>query len=377
MDAFFASIEERDNPRLRGRPIVVGADPKGGVGRGVVSTANYAARKYGIRSALPISTAWRYAEEARRKGLPAVAFLSVNMEKYVEVSRRIMEIVRHYSPHIEQASVDEAYFDLAEAVQKEFLTDQENPAALFSNSRELENKAADFYELARRVAEEIKTEIKEKENLTASVGIGPNKLIAKIASDRQKPDGLTVVREEAAEKFLEPLPIRVIPGVGPKTEERFRKLGVRTVGDAKKFSAEELHEMLGSKWGSELYDKLRGRDESPLIEEWEAKSVGEQATFERDTHDAPFLRKELMALADGVFARFHEGGFKSFRGVTITVRFADFATKTRSTTLEKPVASLAELQFAALWLFMPFLDRRENPERKAFRLLGVRLEKLK
>ena len=199
MDAFFASVEERDSPRLAGRPVVVGSDPEDGRGRGVVSTANYAARAYGIRSALPISTAWRYSEAARAKGLPPAVFLEVNMEKYARESRRIMEIVRaHVRGDVEQASVDEAYIDLS-----------------FAGS----------YECAEEIARAIKDEIKMKERLTASIGIGPNKLIAKIASDRQKPDGLTVVREEDAEQFLGAAQSARDPGRRAKERSAIRKAG--------------------------------------------------------------------------------------------------------------------------------------------------------
>jgi len=349
MDAFFAAIEERDNPRLQGRPIVVGADPKGGSGRGVVSTANYKAREYGIRSALPISTAWRYSEVARQKGLPSASFLDVNMKHYGEVSERIMEILRKRVPSVEEASIDEAYFDLS-----------------FTGS----------YEKAENLCEKIKKDIKTQERLTASVGIGPNKLIAKIASDRQKPNGLTVVSADDAEKFLEPLSIRTIPGVGPKTEERFKLLCVRTVKDAKKISKSELEEMFG-KWGPELYDKLRARDDSPVVEEERIpKSVGEQETFETDAANPNFLREHLKTLSEEVYRRFLKAGFKSFRSVTVTVRFADFGTKTRSGTLKTKTAGREALYFEALRLFMPFLDRRENPDRKKIRLIGVRVEKL-
>lgn len=348
MDSFFASIEERDNPRLAGKPIVVGADPEDGHGRGVVSTANYAARKYGIRLALPIATAWRYAEAARLRGLPPTAFLPVNMEKYSAVSANVMGIVREHAAVVEEASVDEAYFDLT---------------------------PLGSYEAAVEVSQNIKAEIKKRERLTASCGVGPNKLIAKIASDRQKPDGLTVVREEDTEKFLEPLPIRTIPGVGPKTEGRFKTLGVRTVRDAKRFTEAELHEMLG-KWGVELYQKLRGKDDAPLVTEWEAKSVGEQETFAHDTLDAGILGDRLIALAAGVHTRFIESGFKTFRAVTLTVRFADFTTTTRAKTLGAPDDRLTTIQFEAMRLFMPFLDRRLNPRRKPIRLVGVRVEKL-
>ncbi len=372
MDAFFASIEERDNPRLAGRPIVVGSDPEDGKGRGVVSTANYAARVYGIRSALPISTAWRFSEAARKKGLPPAVFLDVNMRKYGEVSERIMEIVRrHVLPDskgivlVEQSSVDEAYLDLS-----------------FAGS----------YEEAERVAREIKNDIKTKEWLTASVGIGPNKLIAKIASDRQKPDGLTVVREEDAEAFLEPLGVRVIPGVGPKSEAAFMKRGIRTVRDAKRMTKAGLIEMMG-KWGAELYLKLRGRDDAPIVLEWIPKSIGEQTTFNEDIpvnrslKDRKALEAALAALAKNVHRRLlreiADGmPFTTFRSIGITVRFSDFITKTRIVTLKEPVkasspVALKTIQFQALRLFMPFLDRRENPLIKAIRLLGVKVERFK
>jgi len=364
MDAFFASVEERDNPRLAGRPIVVGADPEGGRGRGVVSTANYAARAYGIRSALPISTAWRYSEAARAKGLPAAVFMDVNVEKYAAESRRVMAIVRaHIQGEIEQASVDEAYIDLS-----------------FAGS----------YARAEKVAREIKDEIKIKEHLTASMGIGPNKLIAKIASDRQKPDGLTVVREEDAEQFLEPLTLRTIPGVGPKSEQQFAKRGIRTVRDAKRLTRAELTDMMG-KWGAELYEKLRGRGDAELVSEWVQKSISEQTTFDDDIpvdgqlKHRKRLEAALGALAEDVHANLLAeiaagAPFTSFKSVGITVRFADFTTKTRVVTLKAPVAAAdvtapAVIKFQALRLFMPFLDRRENPAHKAIRLLGVKVER--
>ena len=376
MDAFFASIEERDSPRLVGRPIVVGSDPEDGRGRGVVSTANYAARAYGIRSALPISTAWKYSEVARAKGLPPAVFLEVNMKKYACESQRIMEIVRTHvsldsgdaAAMIEQASVDEAYFDLS-----------------FAGS----------YEHAEEIARAIKYEIKTKEHLTASIGVGPNKLIAKIASDRQKPDGLTIVREEEAESFLESLGLRVIPGVGPKSEEQFLKRGMRTVRDAKRLSRAELTDMMG-KWGAELYEKLRGRSDAPLVNEWVQKSISEQATFDEDVpvnghlKDRKLLEAALGELAADVHANLCReiaagAPFTSFRSVGITVRFADFTTKTRIVTLKESVpagttvserlAALKTIQFQALRLFMPFLDKRENPKNKAIRLLGVKVER--
>jgi DNA polymerase IV (DinB-like DNA polymerase) len=357
MDAFFASVEERDNPRLAGRPLVIGSDPEEGRGRGVVSTANYKAREYGIRSALPISTAWRLSEAARAKGLPPATFLEVDMRRYGETSRKIMAIVRGHAEHVEEASVDEAYFDLSFAAEK--ATDE-----------------MDAYKKAAEIAHAIKDDIRTRERLTASVGIGPNKLIAKIASDKNKPDGFLVVREEEVESFIAPMAIRKIPGVGPKTEEELKRLGVRTVADAKKkFSEPELYTMFG-KWGNELYEKLRGRSESAIVEEWEAKSIGEQETFAHDTRDANIIQERLTALARGVYAHFTKSGFASYGSVTITVRFADFTTKTRSAKLVTPAHDAATLQFEAMRLFAPFFDKRENPARKDIRLIGVRVEKL-
>jgi DNA polymerase IV (DinB-like DNA polymerase) len=348
MDAFFAAIEERDHPEFQGLPIVVGADPAQGQGRGVVSTANYAARKYGIHSALPISTAWRLSERAKAQGKPGAVFLGVNHRRYREVSARIMTLVRRHSPLVEEASIDEAYFDLSDAGS---------------------------FDRAAAICRQIKKEIQDQERLTASIGLGPNKLVAKIASDFQKPDGLTVVTPEEAEGFLAPLPVRQIPGIGPKAEQRLARQGLRIVRDLKKFSPGELQGWFG-KWGPELYERIRGRHEAPLREEYEPKSVGEQETFGVDTRDLQFLFDRLLHMCRHVRQRLLAEGFKTCRTVVVTVRFADFATHSRSQTLAAATPSLERLQFTAMKLFMPFLDRRENPRRQLIRLLGVRLEKL-
>ncbi len=348
MDAFFAAIEERDNPALRDLPLVIGADPKQGQGRGVVSTANYKAREYGIHSALPISRAWRLSEVARKRGQPAVVFLRVDMQKYVQVSHEIMEILRRFVSRIEQASIDEAYLDLS-----------------FVGSYE---QAED---LCRRIKEAIRTE----EGLTASVGIGPNKLIAKIASGVRKPDGLTVVREDEVGEFLAPLPVRAIPGIGPKTEEWLVKQGIRLVKDLRRYTPEELREIFGKR-GIDLYKKVRGLDESPIQEFCEPKSIGEQETFERDTLDPRILGDRLKAMCQNVAARLMDEGHVRFRTVVLTVRFADFETVSRSHTLREPTDSSKVLELEALKLLLPFLDARENPRGKLIRLLGVRVEKL-
>jgi nucleotidyltransferase/DNA polymerase involved in DNA repair len=348
MDAFFAAIEERDHPELKGRPLVVGADPAGGLGRGVVSTANYPARVYGIHSAMPISRAWQLAETARRQGQPPTAFTRGNYPKYREVSHQIMEIVQRHAPVVEAAGIDEAYFDLS-------FTASYNQAAV--------------------LARQIKAEILATTRLTASIGIGPNKLIAKIASDFQKPDGLTVISQEEAEEFLAPLPVRKIPGIGPKTEQSLARRGIKKVQDLKRFSPEELQKWFGA-WGLKLYERIRGRHASPLVTEWEPKSVGEQETFAQDTRDLAFIFQRLWELCREVHRRFTAGGFQTYRTVVVTVRFADFATFTRSHTRLESASSLRILTFEAMKLLMPFLDRRENPRGKLVRLIGVRVEKL-
>jgi|YelNatPaOPRAMG01_1025707.scaffolds.fasta_scaffold02271_13 DNA polymerase IV (DinB-like DNA polymerase) len=348
MDAFFAAVAERDHPEWRGLPLVVGADPQGGRGRGVVSTANYLARRYGIHSAMPISRAWELAEAAKRRGEPATIFVTPNFPRYAELSRRIMALVNQYVSHILKVGIDEAYLDLG-----------------FCKS----------FEQAEALCQQIKEEIRVREGLTASVGIGPNKLVAKIASDRQKPNGLTVVRPEEAEEFLAPLPIRKIPGVGPKTEKFLARRGIHKVADVKRFTPEELEELLG-KWGLALYEKAHGQGSAILKASPEPKSIGEQETFSKDTLDLEFLFERLWAMCRSLLESLPEKGFRTFRTVVVTVRFADFKTYTRSHTLASPAGTLRLLQFEAMKLFMPFVDHRRNPRRKLIRLLGVRLEKL-
>jgi DNA polymerase IV (archaeal DinB-like DNA polymerase) len=348
MDAFFAAIEERDTPALRGVPLVVGADPRGGLGRGVVATSNYKARAYGIHSATPISTAWRLSEAARRQGKPPVAFVPVEMNKYRAVSERVMGIMRRFMPHLEPASIDEAYGDLS---------------------------SAGSYDRAEAHGRAMKEAIRTEERLTASLGIGPNKLIAKIASGMHKPDGLTVVRDEAVEAFLEPLSVRAIPGIGPKTEAALAEEGITLVRDLKRCSPQHMAHLFGKR-GSDLYGKVRGLDDSPIEEHWEPKSIGEQETFERDTRDADVLCTTLSGLCHGVMERLRHEGFVSYRTVVLTVRFGDFETKSRSHTLVDATGDELTLRREALKLIMPFLDRRENPNSKMIRLLGVRVEKL-
>jgi DNA polymerase IV (archaeal DinB-like DNA polymerase) len=348
MDAFYASVEERHHPELRGRPVVVGADPKGGAGRGVVTAASYAARKYGIRSALPISRAWRLAEAARKRGEPEVAFVRGDRALYLEVSRRVMALVADGADAFEEASIDEAYVDL-------------------SSLKDLDR--------VRAHAERLKRAILEHEGLTCSVGIGPNKLVAKIASDFRKPDGLTVVPPEAVLGFLDALPVRVIPGIGPKTEGFLHEQGIKVVAELRDVEVGRLREWFG-KGGEDLHRKARGLSDDPVTNDWERKSVGEQETFETDSLDPAFVLGRAEALASTVFQRFVAEGFAAFRTVTVTVRYSGFLTVSRSRTGPAAWSGEAELQAEVRRLLEPFFDARENPKGKKIRLIGVRVEKL-
>lgn len=354
MDAFYAAVEERYNPALQGLPLVVGADPKEGKGRGVVTTANYKAREFGIHSALPISRAWRLAEAARKRGEPATVFVHTNFGLYEEVSTRIMQILATSADAIEEASIDEAYLDIS---------------SLGSYDAAVERMTA------------LKVTIRGKEGLGCSVGIGPNKLIAKIASGHDKPDGLTLVRPEMVLQFLDPLPIRVIPGIGAKGEAFLHERNIRTVKELREVQEGNLSEWFG-KWGQRLFEKVRGIDDSEVSNEWTRKSVGEQETFDQDTRNPSFVTERLDYMAERVIAKLREKEFAGFRTITLTVRFSDFDTRNRSHSLKNGIAldndgqALQLLKQEALSLLLPFFDPRENPRGKAIRLIGLRLEKL-
>jgi DNA polymerase IV (archaeal DinB-like DNA polymerase) len=352
MDAFYAAVEERVNPSLKNFPVVVGADPKEGRGRGVVTTANYHARRFGIHSALPISRAWRLAEAARRRGEPATIFILQNMALYREVSARIMQILQSYADAFEQMSIDEAHLDVS---------------------------SRGTFAAAVEHMTRLKAEVHEREGLGCSVGIGPNKLIAKIASARQKPDGLTVIEPAQVLDFLSPMPIRVIPGIGPKSERFLHERNLRTVEALRAVPESTLVEWFG-KAGGRLFEKVRGIDESEVSNEWTRKSLGEQETFEEDTRDQAAVIARLGRMAERILAKLSAKEFTGFHTVTITVRFSDFQTSNRSRSVKESIPvednGLARLKAQALALIQPFFDARENPRGKAIRLIGLRVEKL-
>jgi DNA polymerase IV (DinB-like DNA polymerase) len=333
MDYFFAQIEERENPQFKGKPVVVGADPKRGKGRGVVSTANYEARKYGIHSALPISKAYELC--------PQAIFLPVNMELYQKVSKEIMEIVKRCSPKWEIVSLDEAYLDIS------FLND---------------------YKKAENLAKKLKKEILEKEKLTASIGIGPNKLIAKMASEKAKPNGLLIIKPNQVKLFLEPLDIEDLPGIGPKTAEKLRAIGINKIFELKILSKKKLEEMFG-KIGKYFWERARGIDEEPVTSEEIIKSIGRQITFERDTRDPEIIFNAFDKLIEAVDRDRVSGKF-SFKTITVICRFSGFETHTKSKTLKELTQNFEILKKEAKKLLLRFLIESKKP----IRLIGLRLK---
>jgi len=333
MDAFFAAIEQRDRPELRGQPVIVGADPKGGRGRGVVSTASYEARRFGVGSALPISRAYRLC--------PKGVFLRVDMERYQAESEKVMAILRRVTELVEPVSIDEAFLDVSASRR-----------ALGSG---------------QTIAQRLKDEIRRELQLTASVGVATSKLVAKVASDMRKPDGLVVVPPGGEAAFLEPLPVRRLWGVGPRMEQRLLEAGVRTIGDLARRVPETLSRRLGSH-GHDLSRLAQGIDERPVVAaSGDAKSLGQEHTFEVDTGEREQLRRTLLRLADGVARRLRRHGL-SARTVTLKYRDESFETHTRAETLGSPTASGQRL-FRVAW--RQFLGIHEERTGRKVRLLGI------
>jgi len=332
LDAFFSSCEERERPEIKGKPVIVGADPKGGRGRGVVATCNYLAREYGVRSAMPIALAYRLC--------PQAVFLRPNFGLYAATSERIMRVLAAHADRMEIVGIDEAFLDVSE-------------------------RSGGSFERAGAIAEEIKREILEKEGLTCSVGVASNKLVAKIASDFKKPGGLTIVRGGEEKAFLAPLPVRKLWGIGPKTEKRLREMGINTIGELASYDVVRLTEEFGS-FGAWFHRAANGIDESEVVEGWEAKSISRETTFEEDTLEEKTIRPAFEELCRDVIERIRrEGVF--FRTVGIKVRFTGFETLTRARTLPHPSESAEALRKAAWGMLEPFLHGQ-----KRIRLIGVR-----
>ena len=335
MDAFFAAVEQRDNPAYRGKPVIVGADPKQGKGRGVVSTCSYEARKFGVRSAMPISTAYQKC--------PQAIFLPVDMEKYNLVSERIIGILRGFSPFVEQVSIDEAFLDISASYK--------------------------LHGTPYRSCLAMKDKIKAATGLTASVGLAPTKMAAKIASDLSKPDGLLEVNNDGLFDFLSPLDVGRLWGVGEKTKTALNDMGIRTIGDLGRRSKEELTGVFGRN-GIWFWEASRGIDTGEVISEREAKSVSNESTFERDTNDKIAVERELFRLCELVSDRLRDAELKG-RTVTLKIRLEGFQTYTRSVTLAEPTNFPEELIRVVRRLREGFSDKGRK-----IRLVGVRVSHL-
>jgi DNA polymerase-4 len=328
MDAFFAAVEERRHPELKGRPVIIGGsgDP---TKRGVVSTASYEARKYGVHSALPLMTAYRLC--------PGAVFLPVDYDEYARISGVIKDILRQFSPVMEDVGIDEAFLDISDIGR----SDEE-------------------------IAHEIKELIKQHTGLSCSIGIAPNKLLAKIASDMQKPDGLTVIHTGDIESRIWPLPVRKLWGVGPKTEVSLKSIAVHTIGDLASLPLGALKEKFGQSYGLYLHDASHGVDNSPLTTHWEPKSISRETTFQTDTDDWQTIARNLAELIKETVADLRQRGYKT-NNVTVKIRFSDFQTQTRAKTISELTDNLETIRRVAF----SCLSRFEF--RKKVRLVGARL----
>ena len=329
LDAFFAAVEELEQPELRKQALVVGGDPHG---RGVVATANYEARKFGIHSAMA-------AAEALRR-CPHAVFVRPRHRLYREYSKAVWKVVREVVPTVERTGLDEGYLDIGEV-------------------------AADFVR-ARAVAEAVQAAVRGATSLSCSLGVASSKVVAKIASDRRKPGGLTVVPAGREPAFLAPFDVRRLPGVGPRSEERLRRAGVETVGALAALSDERLKQVLPGKVGRLLRDRARGIDPRPLELTSEAVSISTEETFDRDIDDHEQLKEEVRRMARQVAERL-ERGTQTARTVTTKVRYPDFSIRSRSTTL--PVATDDAARIAELACGL--LDRALADRPGALRLVGV------
>jgi DNA polymerase IV (DinB-like DNA polymerase) len=329
IDSFYPSVEIRENPEIKGRPVVVGADPKSGRGRGVVVSCSYEARKLGIHAGQPISRAYRMAADA--------VYLRPNFALYGRVSREIMNLIRGFATEFEQVSIDEAFLDVSDKVSN--------------------------FEEARLLALQIKQEVEGKAGLTCSIGVAPNKSSAKIASEFQKPDGLTVVPPEKLKRFLAALPARAITGIGKKTEEYLDSIGVKTIGDLQRMDGKDLVKKFG-KTGVWLWGVANGLERIE-VKEKAMRSLSAEHTFERDVLDKKVVMEKLDELAEKLQKRVASSGVK-FKIVGIKVRFTHFQTYSRENTMAVATDSKEALIREAKNLFREF---EKNPRK--VRLIGL------
>ncbi|NYT16438.1 MAG: DNA polymerase IV [Methanomicrobiales archaeon] len=333
MDSFYASVEVREHPEYAGRPVIVGADPKGGLGRGVVSTCSYEARKFGIHSAMPISHAYQRCPDA--------VFICPHFELYEQASQSVMRILRQYSPVFEQVSIDEAYLDMSH---------------LHS------------FEAAQEKAQEIKNEIREQERLACSIGIAAGRTLAKIASDHSKPDGLLVVTPEGAASFLAPLPVEKIPGIGKKSARALHEMGIFTIGQLAFADIQGLIAKFGRS-AVVMRDLARGIDRTSIRIRETSRSLSREMTYEQDTRDIPALQRTLDGMAQEL-AGYLSNERMMFKTVTVKIRYQGFDTRTKARTIEKPREDFLTIRAVAWQLFSELYDGR------LVRLIGLKLSGL-
>ena len=331
MDAFFASVTERDHPELKGKAVVIGA----GV-RGVVTSANYEARKFGIKAAMPVGKAQRLA--------PHAIFIPPDHKRYSEVSEHIMEIFHSFTPLVEPISLDEAFLDVTKA--RRLLGD------------------------GREIATAIRAKVEEQEGITCSVGIASSKFIAKLASQRCKPNGMLEIPTDRVLTFLHPLPVSALWGVGPKTNEALERLGLHTVGDIAQTPPQTLIRALGQAAGESLYELAWGRDDREVIPEEPDKSISAAETFDRDIDDPEIIAKEILRMCERASSRMRERSLFA-KTITLKIRFADFTTINRSKTLPLPIDTTHEIYEVAKGLYEGL-----SIERARIRLVGVSLDNL-
>lgn len=350
MDAFYASVEQRDHPEWRGQPVIVGAPPER---RGVVCAASYEARKSGVRSAMPSITAWRLC--------PQGIFVRPRMDAYRDESRAIMEIVRRFAGDmVQQVSVDEAYLDVTALLPA--------PADRIQDHDPCHAHDA-LLRSAVPLAEQIRAAVRAERGLTATIGVAPNKLVAKIASSQFKPDGLTLVLESEKAAFLRPMPVGAIHGVGKVTEQALLHGGYRTVGDLQD-TVRDLRPLVGS-WGPELKRMAMGEDDRPLDLGDDVQSISSENTFLQDTADRRVLRACLREQAEELAAKLRKQRLAAGT-VQVKVRYSDFTTLTRQISMDEPLEDAAMIYRFACWLLA-----RHSLVQRPLRLLGLGLSGLR
>jgi DNA polymerase IV (archaeal DinB-like DNA polymerase) len=336
-DYFYAQCEELRNPAIKDKPVVVGVYSGRTEESGAVSTSNYVARKYGVKSGLPL-----FLAKKKLEGLDPV-FFHVDHEYYEDISNRIMNIFRTYASAIEQVSVDEAYIDVTDQVEGSF------------------EKAADY---ARKIKADVKTQV----GISFTIGVGPNKLVAKIACDSQKPDGLTIVKPEEAQAFLSPLEVDRLLGVGKKTTVRMEQMGIKTIGDLAQFDTQRLVEAFGKALGIYFHNAANAVDNEPVQEQGEAESISKIGTLKQDTHDLDYIMQKCDELTEFVYKEVTDKGY-GFKTVSIYMVNVDLTGKMRSVTLEQPAKDKETIKRNVRMLFERYLA--ESP--LDIRRVGVRV----